>query len=146
MITYLPVLYGAFSAREANISLLDARAGSPPSAPELLIRLERKERDRALPDTLQDWEQWAGRLLESHLSYPVLGFYRSQHEHQSWLAALTVILDTCSLVISGIAVSSRHAIEQARLTFAIARHAAVDLQPGLQDRSLLCTRFRSASP
>jgi hypothetical protein len=127
VITYLPVLYGAFSAREANISLLDARAGSPPSAPGLLLRLERKERDRALPDTLQDWEQWAGRLLESHLSYPVLGFYRSQHEHQSWLAALTVILDTCSLVISGVAVSSKHAIEQARLTFAIARHAAVDL-------------------
>jgi hypothetical protein len=127
MITYLPVLYQAFSAREANISLLDARAGSPPSAPELLVRLGRRERSLALPDLLHDWEQWAARLLESHLSYPVLGFYRSQHERQSWLTALTVILDTCALVISGIVTSSREAVEQARLTFAMARHTAVDL-------------------
>ena len=127
MITYLPVLYQAFSAREANISLLDARAGSPPSAPELLIRLGRRERVLALPDLLHDWEQWTARLLESHLSYPVLGFYRSQHERQSWLTALTVILDTCALVISGIATSSKEAVEQARLTFAMARHTAVDL-------------------
>ena len=127
MITYLPVLYQAFSAREANISLLDARAGSPPSAPVLLARLQRRERDLALTDMLENWEQWAARLLESHLSYPVLGFYRSQHERQSWLAALTVILDTCSLLMSGIAASPRHSTEQARVTFAMARHAAVDL-------------------
>ncbi len=127
MITYLPVLYQAFSAREANISLLDARAGSPPSAPVLLLRMKRRERDLALTDTLENWEGWAARLLESLLSYPVLGFYRSQHERQSWLAALTVILDTCSLLISRMAASPRHSTEQARLTFAMARHAAVDL-------------------
>ena len=127
VITYLPVLYQAFSRREVSISLLDSRAGSPPSAGELLARLARRERQQVLVEFLQEWERWAAELLESHLSYPVLGLYRSQHERQSWLAALTVILDTCALVVSGIGVRSGHAIEEARLTFAMARHAAVDL-------------------
>ena len=35
---YFPVLYGAFSRREVSIALLDARAGSPPTASELLRR------------------------------------------------------------------------------------------------------------
>ncbi|MGA2559101.1 MAG: potassium channel family protein, partial [Terracidiphilus sp.] len=33
---YFPVLYAAFSRREVSISMLDARAGSPPTAAELL--------------------------------------------------------------------------------------------------------------
>jgi hypothetical protein len=72
----------------------------------------------------QDWERWAAEVLESHLSYPVLSFYRSQHSNQSWLAALTVILDASALVIAGIDGVSR---DQALWTFKMARHAAVDL-------------------
>jgi hypothetical protein len=73
---------------------------------------------------LAEWERWAAELLESHLSYPVLSYYRSQHDNQSWLAALTVILDTSALLIAGVDGSDGY---QARLTFAMARHAAVDL-------------------
>lgn len=122
VISYLPVLYAGFSQREANITMLDARAGSPPSASELLRR--HGGNLRKLEEYLADWERWAAQLLESHISYPVLGFFRSQHVNQSWLAALTTVLDACAVVIAG----SRDGCQrQALLTFAMARHAVVDL-------------------
>jgi len=77
-----------------------------------------------LDEVLRDWERWAGELLESGISYPVLSFFRSQHSNQSWLGALMTMLDVTSLVITGI--EGIHP-GQARLTFAMARHAAVDL-------------------
>jgi hypothetical protein len=124
VIGYLPTIYSAFSRREIEISLLDARAGSPPSAAELLSRTLSSVDRGTLDRLLHDWERWAAEVLESHLSYPVLSFYRSQHSNQSWLGALTVILDATALVIAGIdGVSS----EQARWTFKMARHAVVDL-------------------
>src|SRR5262249_5701683 len=125
-ISYLPVLYQAFSRREATISLLDARAGSPPTAGELLRRLGAARNVTGLGPCplLVEWERWACELLETHLSYPVLGYYRSQHDNQSWVAALTCILDTSALLIAGVDGADSY---QARLTFAMARHAAVDL-------------------
>lgn len=124
VISYLPVLYGAFSQREVNISLLDARAGSPPSASEMLKRLARRDDTQALEQNLHDWEKWAAELMESHLSYPVLCYFRSQHNNQSWLAALTTVLDVSALLI---AYGQGTLKWQAKLTFAISRHALVDL-------------------
>src|SRR5579859_990437 len=124
IIGYVPIIYQAFSRREVNISLLDARAGSPPSATEMLRRHYRAQRIEELVQFMRDWERWSAELLESHLSYPVLTYYRSQHERQSWLAALTTVLDTCSLLIIGFENITTPTI---RNTFAIARHAAVDL-------------------
>lgn len=124
IIGYVPIIYQAFSRREVNISLLDARAGSPPSAAEMLRRHYRTQRIDELVQFMRDWERWSAELLESHLSYPVLTYYRSQHERQSWLAALTTVLDTCALLIVGFENISTPTI---RATFAIARHAAVDL-------------------
>ena len=122
VIGYLPVLYQSFSRREVSIALLDARAGSPPSAEELLRGAWSDH--EALTALLHEWERWAAEVLESHLSYPVLSYYRSQHDNQSWLAALTTILDASALVIVGI---EDACARQARLTFAMARHAVVDL-------------------
>jgi hypothetical protein len=122
IISYLPVLYQAFSRREITISLLDARAGSPPSAGELLRRLA--SGGGSAQPFLVEWERWAAELLESHLSFPMLSYYRSQHENQSWVSALTTILDTSALLITCVDGPDRY---QARLTFAMARHAAVDL-------------------
>ncbi len=124
VIGYLPTIYSAFSRREIEISLLDARAGSPPTAAELLARFGSSGQQAVLDEILRDWERWSAEVLESHLSYPVLSFFRSQHNNQSWLAALTTILDASALVLVGIeGVRS----EQAKLTFAMARHAVVDL-------------------
>ena len=129
VIGYIPVVYSSFSRREIQISMLDARAGSPPSAAELLVRLAGRTEEpgvnqRVLDEVLRDWERWAAELLESQISYPVLTFFRSQHSNQSWLGALTTMLDVTSLVLTGI--EGVHA-GQAKLTFAMARHAAVDL-------------------
>lgn len=124
LIGYVPTIYQAFSRREVNITLLDARAGSPPSAVELLRRHAFDHGREALLELLRDWERWSAELLESHLSYPVLCYFRSQHDNQNWIAALTTVLDTCALVMVGIVdIPPR----QAQLTFAIARHAVVDL-------------------
>jgi hypothetical protein len=122
VIGYLPVIYQGFSRREMHISLLDARAGSPPTAFELLRRHAGKM--DVLDTLLSEWEHWAADLMESHLSYPTLCYYRSQHNNQSWLAAVTTIMDTCALVIVGV---EDGPIRQAELTFAMARHAVVDL-------------------
>jgi hypothetical protein len=129
VIGYIPVVYASFSRREIQISMLDARAGSPPSATELLVRLSGRSEDlgmdqKVLDEVLRDWERWSAELLESHISYPVLSFFRSQHSNQSWLGALTTMLDVTSLVLTGI--DGVHP-GQAKLTFAMARHAAVDL-------------------
>jgi len=123
VIGYLPVVYASFSRREIQISMLDARAGSPPTAAELLVRLAGRSENPAidqivLDEVLRDWERWSGELLESHISYP------SQHSNQSWLGALQTMLDVTSLIITGI--EGIHP-GQAKLTFAMARHAAVDL-------------------
>jgi len=124
VIGYFPVLYGAFSRREANISLLDARAGSPPTAAELMRRHSYDGADQKLTELLTEWERWSAELLESHMSYPLLCYYRSQHTNQSWVGALTSILDTSALLIAGV---RGHEARQAQLTFAMARHAMVDL-------------------
>jgi hypothetical protein len=124
VIGYLPVLYQAFSRREVNVALLDARAGSPPNAAELFRRHAFEGGHDALTALLAEWERWAAEILESHVSYPILCYYRSQHDTQSWLSALVSILDTCSLLITVIEGPSSR---QAQLTFVMARHAVVDL-------------------
>lgn len=124
IIAYLPTLYGAFSQREVSISLLDARAGSPPTASELLRRHGLERIQSGLAHYLRDWETWSAQLMETHLTYPFLCFFRSQHDNQSWIAAFTAILDTCALLI---AYGEGETKWQAQLTFAICRHAIADL-------------------
>ena len=140
VIGYLPFIYGAFAEREVNISLLDSRAGTPPTAGELLRRHSFTTGDEALRDLFKDWELWCAQLMESHLSYPVLAYFRSQHDNQSWIAALTAILDACALTITGV---EKSCSKQAELTFAIARHAVTDLSQvfGTPPRALLADRL-----
>lgn len=124
VIAYLPVLYQSFSRREVQLTLLDAWAGSPPSAVEVLRRLAGAGQMSALDPFLKDWEHWCSELLESHISYPTVAFFRSQHQRQSWVSALGSVLDLSTLIVVGI---EGVPTWQARMTFAIARHAAVDL-------------------
>jgi hypothetical protein len=124
VIAYLPVLYQSFSRREAQLTLLDAWAGSPPAAAEVLRRLAvRGELDALIP-FLKDWEYWSSEVLESHISYPTVAFFRSQHQRQSWVSALATVLDLSALVETGI---EGVPTWQAHVTFAMARHTAVDL-------------------
>jgi len=125
VIAYVPVLYQFFSRREARITMLDEWAGSPPAAALILRRaFESGNPSSALDRLFRDWEQTAAEILESHLSYPTLAFFRSQHDNQSWLASLCAVLDASALATAGI-----HGIDpfQPRLTFAICRHTLVDV-------------------
>lgn len=124
VIGYLPALNQTFARREVSISLLDARAGSPPTASEMLRRHNHQRGKEALRELLHEWERWSAELLEGHLSYPVLAYFRSQHDNQSWIAALTAILDTCAMIMAGVEGACQR---QAELTFAMARHAVIDL-------------------
>lgn len=129
VIGYIPVLYGSFSRRESTILLLDARAGSPPTAGELLKRYDAHGID-ALTELLKELEVWCANLLEAYLSYPSLALYRSQHEKMSWLGALTMILDACSILdvtCSKEDTEQNRLRRQADLSFALARHVIVDL-------------------
>jgi Ion channel len=129
VISYLPVLYQAFSRREVTISLFDARAGSPPTAGTLLARNSRHGDVSQLMQFLAEWERWSAEVLESHISFPILCFYRSQHDNQSWLAALTAVLDASALVVVGVQAGAR---AQAYMTFAMARHVVVDIAQAMQ--------------
>lgn len=122
--SYLPVIYQAFSRREVNIVLLDARAGSPPTAAELLRRHVGPGGMDALQKLLNDWERAAAEILESHVSYPAVSYFRSQHNNESWLAAITAILDVSALLLASV---ENACSRQARLTFAMCRHTVVDL-------------------
>jgi len=124
VIGYLPVLYQLFSRREIQVIMLDARAGSPPTATVLLTRHGQGESMAALQELLHEWELWFALVLESHLSYPMLSYYRSQHDNESWIAGLAAIMDTCAIMLVGLREVSTF---QARVTFAAARLALVEV-------------------
>ncbi len=139
VIGYLPTMYAAFAQREVEIALMDARAGSPPTAAEFLRRTPLTGDGEHREDRLAAWERWSAQLLETHISYPQLAYYRSQHSNQSWLATLVTILDSTSLMLAR---SDAATHSQAGFTFASARHALVDITqifvrhypPGAPDR------------
>jgi hypothetical protein len=124
VIGYLPVLYQAFSHREVSVAMLDGRAGSPPTATELLRRHGHEGGEKDLALLLAEWERWSAEILETHISYPLLCYYRSQHDNQSWLSGLVAVLDACALLITTI---EGPVARQAQLTFAMGRHALLDV-------------------
>ena len=122
-IGYLPALFQAFSRRETAISQLDPRAGSPPTAGGLLERSGQRGGWDELDGYLREWETWAAEVMETQLSYPIIGWFRSQHVNQNWLAALTTVVDACAFSIA----YAPRAPLGAEMTFAIGRHALADL-------------------
>jgi hypothetical protein len=132
-------MYAAFSQREIEITLMDARAGSPPTALEFLRRTPPAGNNAQCIELLRQWERWAAQLLETHISYPQLAYYRSQHRNQSWLGSLTTILDSASLLLAH---PDAKAASQAHLTFAMARHALVDITQSYVRRPLSQVRER----
>lgn len=125
VIAYLPVLYGAFNRREVGIMLLDARAGSPPSGPELLRRVGGDGLERTLPGLFREWEEWAADVLETHLSYPLLAFFRSPHDNTSWVTSLGAVLDAATLVLSAVQEEDRD--EAPEFLYATGVHTVEDL-------------------
>lgn len=124
VIAYLPVLYQAFNRREVGVLLLDTRAGSPPSGPELLHRMGSASVTSSLPRLFEEWERWVADVLETHMSYPLLALFRSPHDNTSWVTALGSVLDAATLLITSV---ENEPDERAKLLYGTGVHAVEDL-------------------
>src|SRR6266700_802221 len=102
LISYLPTIYSAFQRREGAVTMLEIRAGSPPSAVEMLIRYTRLKRLDELGEIWRSWEMWFVDIEESHTSLAAISFLRSPQHHRSWITAAGAILDVASLVRSSV--------------------------------------------
>jgi hypothetical protein len=124
VIAYLPVLYQAFNRREVGVLLLDARAGSPPSGPELLHRMGSAGVASSLHGLFAEWERWVADVLESHMSYPLLTLFRSPHDNTSWVTSLGSVLDAATLLLTAV---EDEPDERAIILYGTGVHAVEDL-------------------
>jgi hypothetical protein len=102
LIAYLPTMYSAFSRREQAVNLLGVRAGTPPSALEMLMRFHRNHGLEKLAEYWKNWEAWFADIEESHTTLPALTFFRSPRAEDSWITAAGTVLDAASLTLSSL--------------------------------------------
>ena len=100
VVTFLFSLYASYQRRELRVVMLQASAGAPPSAVALLETYAHLHLIERLPDLFRDWQTWAAEVLDSHVAYPLLGYFRSSHDNLSWISALGTVLDASSLVLT----------------------------------------------
>jgi Ion channel len=123
-ITLLFELYGSFRSREESVVALDALAGAPPSAVQLLETAAERGMDGILKETFDEWRKWSAMVLESHLAYPLLVFFRSSHDNEAWINSFGAVMDAAGLIITSTDHDSRGA---ARLMFTVGNHLVEDL-------------------
>ena len=100
VITFLFTLFGAYQRRETLVISLSARAGAPPSGLVLLETYAKFGMVADLAHVFANWEAWSAEVLDSHLSYPLLAFFRSTHDNKSWISALGAVLDAAALILT----------------------------------------------
>lgn len=122
--SYLFALFGSFQTREVFVMTFGTRAGSPPSGVELLTTYARFDHIAALPDLFRSGETWTAQVMESHLAYPMLSYFRSSHDYESWVATLGALLDAAALIMTTV---RDQPSGEARLMHAMGRHAVHDL-------------------
>lgn len=123
-VTYLFSLYGSFQRRETLIVRLEARAGAPPSGVTLLEDYAAHAEGQALAGFLLEWEIWAAEVLDSHVAYPILAFFRSSHDNVSWVSALGAVLDVSSLLLTTV---SNGPVGEAEHVNEIGNHCVEDI-------------------
>jgi Ion channel len=123
-ISFLFSLYGSFQRREILIVTLDARAGAPPSGVNLLETMAKYDIIDDLPRLFGDWEKWAAEVLDSHLAYPVIAYFRSSHDNESWVSALGAVLDASTLLLTTVVDGPRG---PGKMMFAMGTHLVEDL-------------------
>jgi hypothetical protein len=123
-ITLLFELYGSFRTREEAVVALDAVAGAPPSAVQLLETTAEPGMDDELEETFDEWRHWAAMVLESHLAYPLLIYFRSSHDNEAWINSLAAVMDAAALIVSS---TDNRAKGAARLMLTVGDHLVEDL-------------------
>jgi hypothetical protein len=152
VVTFLFSLYGSYQRREVQVVILQSAAGAPPSAVTLLETYAHLDLVDRLPDLFLEWQRWAVEVLDSHVAYPLLGFFRSSHDNLSWISALGSVLDAASLVLTTIEGVPRG---EAKLFKRVGTHLVEDIfnlgfragDGGTVDRSdfeAACYRLREA--
>ena len=128
-------LYDAFKLRETLVLTLDARAGTPPSGVTLLETYAQFDLLDELTATFGVWEIWSSQVLETHLAYPLLPFFRSSHDGESWVSAMGAVLDAATLVLTTVEVGrdetgneySIRSCGPAHMMYGLGCHAVTDL-------------------
>lgn len=120
---YLFAIFGAFQSREQYVVSIAARAGAPPSGVGLLSIAADASIVKDLPALMRSAEMWCASVMETHLAYPILAYFRSSHDEQSWVGTLGTLLDTAVLLITTVKAD----VGEARILYNIARHATRDL-------------------
>jgi hypothetical protein len=123
-ITLLFTLYGSFQRREVAVVVLEAGAGAPPSGVTLLETYALAGILDQLPKVFQDWQAWSAEVLDSHLAYPVLAYFRSSHDNDSWISSLGAVMDAATLVLTTIEGGPKG---WAKLSRAVGGHCIEDL-------------------
>ena len=126
VISLLFSLYGSFQAREQMVVTLDALAGAPPSGLQILETVAKYRMPDELQATFDDWRKWSAAVLESHLAYPILLYFRSSHDNEAWVNSFGAVLDAASLVISTLEVEDA-VVGHARLMFKVGNHLVEDV-------------------
>src|SRR5947209_16740813 len=124
VITLLFSLYASFQAREEMVVQLDALAGAPPSGTQLLETVFERGLREELVKTFDDWRRWSAAVLESHLAYPILLYFRSSHDNEAWLNSFGAVMDAATLVMSSVDEDEEG---PARLMFTVGNHLVEDL-------------------
>jgi hypothetical protein len=116
-------IFGAFQMREQFVVVLGARAGSPPSGVGLLALAAGGDEHGMLSAFLRDGQRWCALVMETHLAYPILAFFRSSHDYESWVGALGTLLDAATIMLTTIECNA----SEAQILYNIGRHAVHDL-------------------
>lgn len=124
VITSLFGLYGAFRSREEAVVALEALAGAPASALQVLETSAEPGMHAALKETFDEWRRWSAMVLETHLAYPLLAYFRSSHDNEAWINSFGAVMDAAALVISSV---DEESVGAARLMFTVGNHLVDDI-------------------
>jgi len=123
-ISFMFTLHGSFQKREVQVLTLDSRAGTPPSGVTMLETFCKYDMMDSLPATFAAWEVWSAEILESHRAFPLLYYFRSSHDSESWVGSLGAVLDAATLVLTTIEAGPKGA---AKMMYGLGSHAVLDL-------------------
>ncbi|HKW45381.1 MAG TPA: potassium channel family protein [Candidatus Eremiobacteraceae bacterium] len=124
VLTYVFLMFGAYQRREVRVTMVDVRAGAPPSGVAFLVTHAELDIRSSMPATFVDIQAWAAEIMDTHLAYPMLFYFRSSHDHASWVAALGAVLDAATLLVTAV---SDEPTGQASLLVDAGTHAMHDI-------------------
>jgi Ion channel len=121
--TFLFQTFAAFQRREAFIVTNSVRTGAPPSGLEFLKTHVALGLVDDIGPVLRQAQRWISEVMETHLAYPILTYFRSSHDDESWVGTLGALLDASTLLITTVELDHRG---QAELTLRAGTHLVRD--------------------